>query len=562
MKNKKNMLALAANPEDYGMLRLDKEVKAIKEALRPYGIRFEQLNAVTKEGLANNLLDHKPYMLHFCGHGEEQGIVLVDGHGCADLLGIEALTDLLKLCRQDFGLCGVVFNSCFTESLAASVVNYVPYVAGMSKEISDEAAILFAKGFYEAIGAGLPPDRAFHWGRNAILRFELPGHLTPVLRCNEDLMDTCASKEKRAVRLILDGDKALFEQEGKLRLLVELASLALGIEKEDIKVLQLWEGSVKILLELPEGSANELLYLFGKAGLREKTELFRSFEFTGIEIVKPEDIPREGRLQASLKALGEMAAENMRWVFEVFLPPPQLADPMLMHLGDEPETGSGSRAILNHPTYAVNVGMLYEKTGRAIPYEHSLYEAYNIFLLEYSFEMDAADIGPGLINLGFQAAFEEKDDVIIVDMLPQNRFFTRNSDENHNVAADLRVNGRLALPSGSVALSGEKEELISGGYVLLSSTDHIVGRIHLDVPRSEVTASGIGSHAGEWIFQNMAETSLKHTFTMAQLILINKTAKEIELKTRIYATATTFDSLPERRESEWVRHVCHLPKTQ
>jgi hypothetical protein len=69
----------------------------------------------------------------------------------------------------------VVLNSC--ESLGALSVPIGEYTVGMDRSIEDEAAIKFATGFYDAIGAGRPIPTAVEEGRKAA---ELVGFGVPV----------------------------------------------------------------------------------------------------------------------------------------------------------------------------------------------------------------------------------------------------------------------------------------------------------------------------------------------------------------------------------------------
>ena len=55
----------------------------------------------------------------------------------------------------------------------------------MKKEIDDEAAIEFAVGFYDALGAGKSVEKAFDFGCSAPV--DLPQDLIPVLKKKKDL---------------------------------------------------------------------------------------------------------------------------------------------------------------------------------------------------------------------------------------------------------------------------------------------------------------------------------------------------------------------------------------
>ena len=52
----------------------------------------------------------------------------------------------------------------------------------MSHKISDRAAVKFAVGFYDALGAGWSYEDAFEMGCSAIALEGIPEELTPVLK--------------------------------------------------------------------------------------------------------------------------------------------------------------------------------------------------------------------------------------------------------------------------------------------------------------------------------------------------------------------------------------------
>ena len=57
----------------------------------------------------------------------------------------------------------------------------IDYVIGMNEKIGDEAAIAFAIGFYQALGAGRTVEEAYKLGCVQIRLQDIPEHLTPVL---------------------------------------------------------------------------------------------------------------------------------------------------------------------------------------------------------------------------------------------------------------------------------------------------------------------------------------------------------------------------------------------
>ncbi|GAB1543650.1 hypothetical protein NUACC21_63260 [Scytonema sp. NUACC21] len=87
------------------MLRLDEEIREIEASLRMSKNRemFQLVPrlAVRPKDVQKALLDFKPQVVHFCGHGAgEQGLILEDNAGHAKLVSTQALAQLFSLCRQ------------------------------------------------------------------------------------------------------------------------------------------------------------------------------------------------------------------------------------------------------------------------------------------------------------------------------------------------------------------------------------------------------------------------------------------------------------------------------
>ena len=200
----KTILILASSPGDQVRLRLDKEVREIDEALRRSQQRdqfkLEQKWAVRADDLRRALLDVKPDIVHFCGHGIGSGGLLVeDEMGQAKPVSTEALANLFALFADQIEC--VVLNACYSEIQANAIVQHIPYVIGMQDAVGDTTAIKFAIGFYDGL-AGRGADRkvyedAYKFGCNAIQLENLPGHLTPSLLKKADL-DKCSDPAQKS----------------------------------------------------------------------------------------------------------------------------------------------------------------------------------------------------------------------------------------------------------------------------------------------------------------------------------------------------------------------------
>jgi hypothetical protein len=194
---KKKILILAANPKTTPPLRLDEEIREINEGLRRsnYRDRFVIYSALDpgQRDLRRALLDHNPDIVHFTGHGNKKGLLVVDEMGMAVSFSSKALSGLFEL-FSDKVEC-VILSACYSAHQANAISKHIKYVIGMRKEIEDRAAVEFAIGFYDALGAGRSVEDAFKFGTNAILqRFpNISEHLVPVLK-KMDIKDEKGTK--------------------------------------------------------------------------------------------------------------------------------------------------------------------------------------------------------------------------------------------------------------------------------------------------------------------------------------------------------------------------------
>ncbi|MEB3219848.1 MAG: SUMF1/EgtB/PvdO family nonheme iron enzyme [Nostocales cyanobacterium 94392] len=185
----KTILVLSANPKGTKILRLDEEIREIEQGLQRSkkrdSFRFKSGQAVRDFDIHRSILDYEPQIIHFSGHGSgEQGLVIEDNIGQQKLVDAQALAGLFELFASQIEC--VVLNACYSEIQAKAIAQHIDYVIGMSKEIGDAAAIKFAVGFYDALGAGRDVEFAYKLGCRVIRMAVIPEHLTPQLFKKED----------------------------------------------------------------------------------------------------------------------------------------------------------------------------------------------------------------------------------------------------------------------------------------------------------------------------------------------------------------------------------------
>jgi hypothetical protein len=180
----KTILFLGANPSNTGRLRLDQELRDITDGLQRSQQRdhfnLQQKWAVRPRDIQRAMLDVQPQIVHFSGHGEgEEGLVFEDDLGNSKLVNGAALASLFGLFADQLHC--VVLNGCYSEVQARAIGQHIPYVIGMNQVIGDQAALVFAVGFYDALGAGKDVEFAFKLGCAAMQMEGIDEHLTPVL---------------------------------------------------------------------------------------------------------------------------------------------------------------------------------------------------------------------------------------------------------------------------------------------------------------------------------------------------------------------------------------------
>jgi len=187
MQKKIRILFLAADPSDTARLRLGAEAREIQEKLQLSYQRdlfeFHQRSAVRAADLSQALLDVKPQVVHFSGHGEASGEIFVeDSNGFSHPIDPEALAALFEQFSSHVQC--IVLNACYSQSQAEVIAQHIDHVIGMSDEIEDQAALAFSIGFYQGLGAGRSVPESYALGCVQIQLQGIPGHLIPRLQAS------------------------------------------------------------------------------------------------------------------------------------------------------------------------------------------------------------------------------------------------------------------------------------------------------------------------------------------------------------------------------------------
>lgn len=177
------ILFLAADPTDASRLRLGAELREIQEKLQLAKLReqfrLHQRMSVRPTDISQALLDVQPRIVHFSGHGTATGALCFENQvGKTHPIQPDALAALFEQFANQVNC--VVLNACYSEIQASAIARHIDYVIGMNQAIGDKAAIAFAIGFYQALGAGRTLEEAYKLGCVQIRLQGIPEHLTPV----------------------------------------------------------------------------------------------------------------------------------------------------------------------------------------------------------------------------------------------------------------------------------------------------------------------------------------------------------------------------------------------
>ncbi len=176
---KRRILFFGSNPQSTGKLQLEEEFRRVSEKLQ-HGVdenKFAlfQKWAVQPNELIEAILEYKPNIIHFSGHGtrgkafkpEDSGLLMSSSDGGTRLVNTSTLSQMFELFRDDpeIQIDTVILNACYSENQAKAICKFVPYVIGMNNAINDNDALDFSTGFYLSLSHGKTIDLAYRTGK-------------------------------------------------------------------------------------------------------------------------------------------------------------------------------------------------------------------------------------------------------------------------------------------------------------------------------------------------------------------------------------------------------------
>jgi hypothetical protein len=158
------VLALFSDPMRGSKIRIDREARQLQETAALGHLQVHIRYATRVRDIVGALRQVQPRILHFAGHGLRDGrLVFEDDTGGTAGVGVHRLADAVAATVEPLDC--VVLNSCWTGTDAEAFRDVSRAVAGSVDALPDDTAIAFSRGFYSAIGADEPVERAFAQGR-------------------------------------------------------------------------------------------------------------------------------------------------------------------------------------------------------------------------------------------------------------------------------------------------------------------------------------------------------------------------------------------------------------
>ena len=267
-------------------MRFDQEIATIQAPMRSNGRDFDHATAlaIRADRFLEQLLRYQPLIVHFIGHGTEEGCLLFEGEsGQAQHVEADSLSQQFSFVQERTRLS--FFNACYTTKVVEATRQHIDCVIGMGASTTEQASLAFAERFYAILMLGVSIQRAFDAARiaTAIRWPEL--QKIPILRnkdgCDPDKLrlnvvdgipsivtgdcpERGLSGDRVRFTLVIEGDKARFPDK-----VGDQIAKVLGLVAQDpaLSCHYVKEGSIKLDLEGDEKAVEYLLELVERGEL-------------------------------------------------------------------------------------------------------------------------------------------------------------------------------------------------------------------------------------------------------------------------------------------------------
>ncbi len=169
------ILVVTASPKEEKQLNIAKEFRLMRENLHPAsGYRIELLPDIAFNQLKTYVINYRPSIIHFSGHGSENGEMIFNENGKSNPISVEDFKYEIDFLQKETNNCikCIILNACHAESQIYSLSKKLDYIIGTTDNISDNLAIEFTHRFYKFLFRDkLTINQSFNWTKHELRKF-------------------------------------------------------------------------------------------------------------------------------------------------------------------------------------------------------------------------------------------------------------------------------------------------------------------------------------------------------------------------------------------------------
>lgn len=144
------VLIVYSSPEDTERIRLDREHRAVDQAIAETGVPLDTVirkHATTLKDISSAVADTEFSVFHFSGHGSRKGMYLdTDSGPSGELVAAEKIAALVSKAQPR--LKAAIFMSCFSSTAIPKLIRMASYLLTVSGTADDGGTIDFVREFY------------------------------------------------------------------------------------------------------------------------------------------------------------------------------------------------------------------------------------------------------------------------------------------------------------------------------------------------------------------------------------------------------------------------------
>ena len=169
-----HVLFVSANPESTMQLQLTDELRRFQQSMSGHAVKMTLLPAAQPDDLEIALKSKDFDVVHFCGHAEDEGILMRNRAGNEVLVDEEELGSLFA---NQSSLKLAILNACNTGKVAEHLKQHADTVIGTTRKLDDRAARTLTKVFYATLARKGSIAMAYTDAKKAVNRFDPDGKL-------------------------------------------------------------------------------------------------------------------------------------------------------------------------------------------------------------------------------------------------------------------------------------------------------------------------------------------------------------------------------------------------